>query len=256
MFEPKSKARERILLYGDPGSGKTYSYLSIARILQATGSPARMHILDTDMAAERMLEVEFADLENVEVYPAYDWLDYVRILGEIKGRITPDDWIAVDLICKAWLAAQEYYVDRVYSQGMDQFFLDARIKIEESARAKAKASPLDGWKDWTVINRIYNAWSEALLMKTNCHVIACAKSAATSTETDTRQTLATFGSLSAKPCGQKHLPYNFHTVIMASSFRDRYVMSTAKDRGRSHMEGPVENFPIDYLISIAGWSMG
>ena len=257
MFKSPTRARERILVYGDPGSGKSFSYLTIARMLQVTDTPATVYVIDTDMAAERALSSEFGDLSNVIVYPAYTWEDYCSTLVAIRKVIRPDDWLCIDLICKAWLAAQEYYVSKVFKTDLDDYFLDARRMLQEARddgkKVKEKVSPLDGWKDWTIINRLYNTWSEAAIMKTNAHIFACAKSAPVNSDLDNRKTMTSFGRLSVKPCGQKDLAYNFHTVLLSSATRDGYALQSAKDRGRQLIDIDVSMFAIDYLQDVAGW---
>ena len=46
---------ERIALMGGPGGGKTRAWLSIADFARKTKSDAQFYVIDTDFAAERML---------------------------------------------------------------------------------------------------------------------------------------------------------------------------------------------------------
>ena len=52
--------RERILVYGQPGSGKTYAWLQIAQVY----SRQRFFVIDTDDSVARMLDTEFTRVEK------------------------------------------------------------------------------------------------------------------------------------------------------------------------------------------------
>jgi len=53
--------RERIIAAGAPGSGKTYNWLTIARMLP----DVTFHVLDPDDGVLRLLYSEFSDVKNL-----------------------------------------------------------------------------------------------------------------------------------------------------------------------------------------------
>ena len=85
--------RERILVYGQPGSGKSYSWLQIA----AAYPSKKFYCIDTDEAVERLLATEFPQLQNVLTYPSQDWASCVKALDAIKTKGTSNDWVIVDM---------------------------------------------------------------------------------------------------------------------------------------------------------------
>ena len=63
--------RERILVMGGPGSGKTYGWLRMANHFKNS----TFYVIDSEIGAERSLK-EFPQLTNVRVYPVVDWPEY------------------------------------------------------------------------------------------------------------------------------------------------------------------------------------
>lgn len=241
---------ERILTFGGPGSGKSFAFLRIAKFSQDTGSPAKFHVIDTDNAIRRMLATEFSDLTNVVVHDAREWTE---VTGAMKAAqsLTPADWVSVDLISPTWDMVQEYFTEQVFGQEMDAFFLAARANAGPSG---SKGSAFDGWKDWSVINKMYRSFQNSLL-RAPCNVYAAAPADAVNLDSDEKETRNTFGPLGMKPRGQKHTAHFFHTVLFMTQDRaGTRRLTTAKDRGRTYHTGlELTDFTAQYLMGTAGW---
>lgn len=248
MQAPSSNYRERILCYGGPGTGKTFDVLTIASWYQKTGTVGRFHILDSDNSLGRMLATDFGHLTNVEVEPVYEWTDYLSNTERVVKVMTPDDWLVIDFIGPAWDACQDYYVDQVFSKGSDEFFLEAR-------KANAKGSALDGYKDWTVINKLYRKLPNTLL-KARGHVYATSPADAINAAMEDKDVQNIFGHVGFKPRGQKHLGHTFHTCLYLMQDRKGWKVRTAKDRGREMLKGAdIGDFVTSYLMPVAGWKL-
>ena len=100
--------RERILVYGGPGTGKSRGWLSIARMFPKV----KVWVLDTDDAAERMIASH--DLPNITVFPCLDWPDYLAAAAEARDKLDPDDWLVVDMVSSAWDAVQGFYIEQAF----------------------------------------------------------------------------------------------------------------------------------------------
>jgi hypothetical protein len=80
---------------GITGSGKSYTWLTIARELKNKG--VKFRCVDTDNDIPFMLENQFEDLlpengGNVYVVPAFDWPEYKRAIKWIKQTgLSKDD---------------------------------------------------------------------------------------------------------------------------------------------------------------------
>jgi hypothetical protein len=65
-----------------------------------------------------------------------------------------------------------------------------------------------------------------------------------------------------KPAGQKELPFQFHTLLLAgktttpATQQTNYTLTTVKDRERVELKGAeVKNFTTDYLVNVGGWKV-
>lgn len=251
MFKAPGRSRERILLIGSPGTGKTTSWLRVARMHQVTGTPARFYVLDSDDTVDRFLETEYKNLVGVVEHEIVrGWPEWESVLDRYLGEMTSDDFLVVDMIGKAWWSVQDHFVSLVMGKDLAQFYLEARM-------ANKRGTPLDGWKDWSVINRIYKGWSDRLFSAPG-HIIAVTGIEGVSSDGDDAATKLVFGPYGVKPQGQKHLGHEFHTVLwMRSARAGDWAITTIKDRGRSYWTGEqVRDFAVDYLRGTAGWVLG
>ncbi len=239
---------ERILVYGQPGTGKSYQFLKVAQF----AAPARCYVLDTDDAYPRMLETEFKGLENVEVYPVFEWEDWRSAITDVLSKINPGDWVCIDRADVMWQAAQDYYIRRIFDEEVDEFFLRARKEYERSR--DGKFVPLDGWKDWSIVNRVYRQlWTKLIMpnMPANLYVAAAATKIEKQDEQDVQET---FSFLGVKPEGQKQLPYGMHSVLFFDRTKEGWRVTTVKDRGRRYLDRQkLVSLPHQYLVGIAGW---
>ena len=83
--------REKILVIGPPGSGKSYSGLTIARCFP----DSRFFIIDTDDSIPRMLATEFSDLKNITTFPCTRWSEYEEASKKIKKEAKENDWVMI-----------------------------------------------------------------------------------------------------------------------------------------------------------------
>ena len=248
MLKPGLPVRERILSIGAYGSGKSYAWLSIAQMVQATGSPGRFFVIDSDAAIQRMLATEFPDLDNVTIFPVFEFDQYQQAAATAQQAAGPDDWIVVDLLDMAWDAAQSYFISSIFEENMSDYFLQQRKGNSRNA--------LDGWKDWSVINKMHAQFMNTIVHKSKANVYAAAKvNPIYDTEDDSIR--AMFGAFGVKPGGQKHNGHAFHTVLLLSVIRPgEWKISTIKDRGREALiNADLTNFASDYLLNQAGWEL-
>lgn len=252
-MEP-TQGRERILCIGGAGAGKSTTWCKVAHWLNVRESTSNMWVIDTDMASDRMRVGYKEAFDNkVQVYEPYEWSEYQDSLKEIYAKSRPNDWLVLDMAHKPWQAVQEYFTDEVFGKSVDSYFLEARKKA-------AGGNPLDGWNDWSVINKLYNAWIMKFLRFPG-HIIACAP--VTNVMNDGKKTddspevKALFGSYGVKPEGQKALAFQFHTVLLLSdSGRQGYRVSTIKDREREKLKNAeLQDFVPNYLVKVAGWKL-
>lgn len=255
MFSPVLSSKERILLYGGAGTAKSSAAFQIAKFYQQTGTEGTIHIADTDSSAERMKEAGYKDLDNVIIYPVYEWEDLQQFT---KMPFGVRDWLVVDFISAAWQMVQDWYAEQIFNHDMATQVMFTRAKIEEINRNNSKErapQALDSWRDWPAINGTYLRWLNSMFSRNRVHVLA------TATPKDlTEQTPAAVAALTRSvgmvPAGQKDLIFAFHTVLHTQKMSGKYLLTTIKDRERKEIYN-YENvrFPISYLAEVAGWQV-
>ena len=251
-LHPPHPIPERILCLGPPGSGKTTNILNIAKFAKMSNSPAKFWLADSDFAIARMLP-SYPGI-NAEVFPLYDWDDYKSFKNTVLANASPDDWVCVDFIGSAWNAAQAAYVDNIFGKEQGEYFLEARKKLADGTKEKSS------WEEnqWMVINPMYSDWIRPLLYKGRYHVYGTAKSEMMTDKGQEDQNLRNlFLPYATKPVGQKFLAFEFHTVLIANRrLTGERVLTTVKDRERTELRGQaINNFTVDYLVNVAGWSL-
>lgn len=246
---------EKILAIGPYGAGKSYAWLSIALWAQRTQSDAQFYVISTDDATNRALSsAEFSALTNIHDYPCFVWTDFKQASAAIRPMIRPQDWLVIDLLDPAWEAVQAYFVEQVFNEDIEDYFLQAR---KETKGAKGNFKALDGWKDWPVINRLYKGWANPLFLQTKANIYATAKAEPVSADTDDKETRLLFGPYGVKPKGQKETGNLFHSILLFTYPKaGEYYLTTIRDRQRAVVEKlPLSNFVVQYLVKLAGWHL-
>jgi len=242
--------RERILVIGGPGSGKTYGWLKLASHFRQ----AHFYVIDSEIGGERSLQ-EFPDLNNVHIYPVADWPEYRRAQKEIMDKAGEGDWVVIDMVDKAWSAVQRYYIGEIFDQEMGEYFLEARKKVKKDAKSlfAGRDAALKGWTDWPVVNRLYEDFIFPLVYRSPAHLYMATAAQAVSEE-DEREIRELYGPYGVRPAGQKSLPYQPDTVLLLAHAKDGYYITTIKDRGgRKYLDRQkLHNLAVQYG-KVAGW---
>ena len=280
---------ERILSIGITGSGKSWQWLKIAKRLKPLG--IKFRVVDTDNDIDFMLRTQFPDLlpengGNVFACPAYDWPEYEKAVNWIQQKkltpeqlasmdkylqlayktpIRPIDWIIVDKSNNAWSTVQNYFVGEVFGEDTGEYFLQIRKKLwaaGDIGKSGKKAistvlEGLDGWKDWSVINKLYDDWINPIVYRVKCHVYATADVDSLGKDEKDPEILSMFGDLRIKPAGQKKIGGQMHTILLLLPGVDKWFVKKVKDRsGRAYFnKAPLTDLYTQYLFAKAGWPL-
>ena len=240
--------KEKILLVGSAGTGKSYDWLKVAE----TRPQETFYCIDTDDSAERMLNTEFSHLRNVEVYPAFDWMGCKNALAliEKKNIVNSDNWLVIDMLCSMWDYVQAFYVEQTFGEGIDEYFLHVRKALK---KADSSLDALEGWKDWSVINKMYQKFINRIALILQCNLFFTAKGVPVEKKTSS-DIKNLFGAIGIRPEGEKRNIHRVHTVIVKKQISgESWLATTVKDRGRERWEDqPIVNFGVQYG-AIAGW---
>lgn len=281
------RSKERILLYGMEGVGKSLAALDIA----ARVAPNRVFIIDNDNAWDRMLEgptLDGAEVKvqaeyrwdqklnggrgdftfddkwcvedgNVWVYHVQGWTANIAALASVVEEAAPDDWCCIDSGSALWDDVSDWYVDKVFGKSKADFFLQARLAME-----KDEFGGLDGWKDYSVINAEYREHAMQFLITPPCHLLVTCEEAQLSSgqikgkDIEDREAKALYGGVAYKPRGQKRIGHNMQTVVrLERKANGDYAARTVKDRGgRERYAGESvkdRGFCEWYLEEVGGW---
>lgn len=264
--------KERISMFGLAGVGKTHQYFKLAKWHQDLGSDARFYAVNTDTSFEVLyFNEEFAGLNNIEWRDATTFDEYFTAAKDFHARLRHQDWLCTDLQDDAWALVQDEYARmRARESGLDIDNL-SELWIEGGS---TKKYPIEGW-DWQTPNARYRALANNYILRGKGHRLIIARqvdvlepSAGMKEDPISRANRLMFAPLGVKPGGQKEDPSRWHTILhIGSSGAKKQTIATAKERwgNRRHMGVEMGNgqirgeqlndFFLDYLVNVAGWSM-
>lgn len=247
--------RERILTYGEEGTGKSKMMKDIMQ-----GCVGKAWIVDTDRAWERMIgtddvgDYELVDVRSQAFLKEQHGIDaMVEVTEQFARAMDVDDWLVVDLISYAWNWAQQKWTDEVFEEGLDQFLLAHRRAQVEAGKKGGNA--LDSLHDWPAIGRIHDRITDAVINAPGHVYMTSMAQPLFEKDKDNSQLMANFGHLGMKPMARPTVRHAGHTTLFMSRTMDGgFAWSTAKDRERQRMQRTTwENGAKDYLQAIGGW---
>ena len=154
--------RERLLISGDSGVGKTAQCFSlIEEILYE--SEQNIYFLDCDSGAERFLRrVEDFKDSRFFYYDASDWIHTRDSYRDVRKQWKAGDWIFVDRVDMIWEYVQNYYnaaVQGIPEEDLDDLYMSNRIakRAEESVHKDTGPEREIGGTDWQPIKDNYNS---------------------------------------------------------------------------------------------------
>jgi energy-coupling factor transporter ATP-binding protein EcfA2 len=271
LHPPDIDEGERILVFGPSGVGKSLGWTTIARLAIRTKSDATFYVVCTDRSVGRMLSdpgmkpylVRDGKRVNVISEDVRGWEDLLDTITNFQGKMRPQDWLVIDLLTPSWQWCQDHFTHRIFSQDLDQYFIQVREDLRDRPRdkdVKMKRGGFEGYSDWPVINAIWGRLKEKLVWCPG-NLYATAGIKTLSSETADREQRAMFGNHGVVPEGQKHLAFDFSTVLWFSNSAGQYEVITVKDRARPALEGvplgiePGNDFAMTYLVKTAQWQL-
>lgn len=269
MLLAGSRKRERVLVYGDSGTGKSSCWVALAdwyrrgaeRSSEGVERAAHIWVLDSDQAADANLPEDGSLDPYVTCLPlSEDTFDGWREAAKkVKKEVRRDDWVVVDRADHAWRAVQNHFWNEKDGRSAADVFAASVISGD---RGKEIAGPHG--ENWGVINAWYFEFM-GIIVSMPCHVLLCAgekEITGVSSEGDIEE----WKRYKAKPEGQKGLSQNPHTVLhlerQVSGGEFKYRMTTVKEKGpighpkRAELKGEVvKDFVLSYLVKVAKWKL-
>lgn len=262
MLTKPGRARERMLLMGGFGCGKSQAWCTVASWMRRTKSDAKVYVVDTDHSADRLSEGYGEEFwQNIVVEDVWDYEEVKAALEKFKAaNPTREDWLVVDLADKMWSWSQDYYISEMFGKNAVTFYTEAK---QAGTRGHALAG--ENGTNWQLINMHYGALME-LIQRWPGHVMLCTPAEpveqpnAAGKGGDDKDVRSLFGRAGVRPKGQKALGFQSHTVLWMIDSSDRkekrWSFTTIKDLHREHaLNEPMKDFVLDYLVGRAGWVM-
>jgi len=225
----------RLMLYGQPGTGKTYTWLKMCLSMPN----ARFHVIDIDNGVNAVIrgftpEEQKTITDRMDYYLCNDWPDVKDSFDEIRKNAKPADWLILEQTGQLWDMVQEYYVKRVFDGDLGEFFTQLRSNLEEqNKKGKLAQASLDGWKDWAVIKKLHNQdFMDVFTKRLACNVMLTASASKLSEQFEKPDTLDIFGRCGWKPEGEKHNIYRVDGIVLLWIDKEgKFWMRTMKSRG-------------------------
>lgn len=259
-LHPPGPRRERILVVGYSGSGKSTCWLNLAEWLHKTKADSQLYVLDNDHAWEAMRPLDGHLDDRVHVWEVEGWEEHRAAVREATKQAGRDDWLIGDLAQTFWDDAQNAYWEIAYGKEIDEIFLD--VKIENFNMAG------DYGNNWGAINKMYASVFEPF-KRFKGHVMCCTggeevrqASGKAAKLNDSPDIIKAFGKYGIKPVGQKKLSHAFHTILLTQDTPSGFTLTTLKERNppdrverESLRADKGAGFTMQYLVKIAKWRM-
>ena len=257
-------SRERILIVGDIGTGKTRALFDLAEL--AIANNHKVFFFSLDDGHQRFLPRMKDHIgSKFFTYNCTCWAEMRAAYKESKNLWEKGDWVMMDRLDLAWDYIQRFYKAEKYGVSEDElsgFTLDRRLELltqadelekkgdVRSARSIRNAVNMDGpiEMDWDLlksamgsvtyevasgrdaiqygINYAATTWGVAGIQARMS--VGENKSETDASKNDPRK-LRLFNITIQ---GEKHVPGYFDTVLVFKKLPQGYVMSTEKDRER------------------------
>ena len=245
--------RERILLMGGWGTGKSTAAVNIITMARKTQSDAVMYVVDTTYEAER----NFDGIEGVKIGTVESWKDYMATIKKFRQEARKQDWLVVDRMDVVWDAAQAGYSEEAFGKEIDEWFVQFR---KDGGAGHAFSG--DYGTHWGTIKRMYGAFVTEL-MRWPGHVLVTAKAEHVMEPSrdgkggDSQEIRGLYGKYGVRPGGEKNLGFSFHTTLWLNEpKRGEWQFTTIRDRNREQVSNKkMEGFVVSYLVQVAGWKL-
>ncbi len=230
MIDAIGADRERILLCGMPGSGKSYSLLALCDLIGLHTPDAKIFLLDADRGIGKINKTEWPMVNNIHTYKmARTWEDVESFIDEVEKEQTPQDWVLIDMLGRFWEMAQSLEVGVVHGVTTGSAMMAARKRAVEASQLNAPGSLPQ--PDWTVIKRFHNdEFIEKISTRWDCHLVATT-SLNRLDQRDDAMLQEIFASHGFRPDGEKYNVHRFDTVMFVMN-NGKHIFQTIKDRGR------------------------
>lgn len=245
---------ERFLLFGGGGVGKSNTVLNIIE----HAAVGEMHVVECDYSASymRALATDFTEVQDRVHVAAVDpeWQSFIDAVNTAVETGDPEvDWLAIDPVNGSYDWVQDWVLEKVHGGDLPRMLMELKKNNPDSRDyARARADLMN----WELVKKEYNKLWRAI-QRWKGHLVLCAEAKAVRNDEKDDETRMLYGPLGFMPAGQATLRHvASSTLFLDHPKRGEWRITTVKDRNREELDRePVDDFSIDYLQQIAGWTM-
>lgn len=237
--------RNRTLISGDTGTGKTRAALSVADEMLTQNPSMKIAIIDLDDSLEQELE-RFPDVkarltdENGKLVQWHLCAHYDALVSattRVQQYLGEGDLLIIEGLERGWELSQDKYTEDVFGKTSGEHLATLRAQRISQGQDQAPAS-YDSARDWPSIRKM---WKNDVLFKltvaTKWHTIATS-AAKGIVSLDSRgekwnvnpYQRGIFGEIGVVPEGEKSDSKRFEAVIVLGYTKMGYEFSVAKNR--------------------------
>ena len=234
---------EKLLLFGETGSGKTQMYLDILPYLLETEFPVKdvlMNIIlpDRPTGVSKLCGLvpnEFIDDDRVNIFPVSDYETTIvatatsdKLLRKHFRETGKLGYAVFELMENYWTFSQDYFSRQAYGQNLGEFFAQMQNimgeeKGDKKAAYEAFAGPYGG--PWPIIKFFHNFnWIDRI-KRFPYHTIFTSE---IKEETNKDSIFFEYGY---RPAGEKHNQHKMDEVILTSHVKDKFFIKPYKLTG-------------------------
>ena len=249
MFLSDVAETEKLLLFGETGSGKTKYYLGILSYLKSKGisvKDMKMEIIYPDRPTglsklAGLIPREFIKSDCIDIYQVNDYEDTVkatataeRVLEEHYKKTGSLGWLVVELLENMWTFSQDFYSRQAYGKNMGEYFsqmqsIISKDKAEKKTAYEAFSGPYGG--PWPIIKFFHNFnWIDRIKRFPFNTVFTSEIK-----EEDNKDSI--FHTLGYRPAGEKHNQHRMDTILYLSHKKENFFMKPYKMTGYTAFYG-------------------
>ena len=242
---------EKIILFGESNTGKTYFYLSILEYLKKKGmkrEDLKMCIVFPDRPTgltklASVIPKEYLEGDEdapIQIFTVNNYEDLVRATASAENclqkhyeKTGKNGWLVVELLEDAWKSAQDYYCRQAYGQSMGEYFAQKRAQVKAAKNDEGAYKAFQGWGDWPVIKYFHNYnWIDRI-KRMPYNVVFTAEVR----EEDSKDSL--FSALGLRPAGEKDNLHRVDTILHCSHNENSFTIRPYKLTGYKKLYGKI-----------------
>ena len=250
-FKDSIADTEKLLIFGETGSGKTKFYIDIFRYLYKKGLKADDFlacIILPDRPTGLTKLVDFIPkpyMDRIEVFSVNNYEDTIkttasaiRLLEEHYKKTGKFGYLVFELMENYWTFSQDYFCRNAYGKTMGEYFAQMQSimgadKGDKRTAYEAFAGPFGG--PWPIIKFFHNFnWIDKVKRLQFNTIFTSEMKEETNKD-------SIFFDLGYRPAGEKHNQHKMDTIIYASHIGNEFFIRAYKLIGYTKLYGKTKS---------------